>query len=169
MKTIVLTFLILLMGGNLALPTPVTFSVLDMTGNTNDVTINIKPVNSPVIWNGIFYYLPPTGTNLTTTNGFGEINLIPGHYTAVMSSQPQAWTLNVTNSVTPVSAASLTTDVTFYSGVQNLTASGGVQITVTSPGTYNIDGSQISGGAPAYGLLYDEMGIANPGYLLFEP
>jgi hypothetical protein len=116
-----------------------------MTGATNDVTVNIQPVNNPVIWNGQFYWLPATGTNVTTTNGLGQINLIPGKYNAFIVGQAQSWALNVTNSATAVSATALSRGVTFYSGVQSLTGSGGVNVTNTSPGVFNIDGSQITG------------------------
>ena len=132
--------------------TAVQFPVLDMTGATNDVTINIKPVNNPVIWNGNFYWLPLNGTNVTTTNGIGQINLVPGKYNAFIVGQAQSWALNVTNSATPVSATALSRGVTFYSGVQSLTGSGGVNVTNTAPGVFNIDGSQITGGGGGVSL-----------------
>ena len=147
----------------------VQFSVLDMTGATNDVTINLKPVNNPVIYNGGFYWLPTGGTNLTTTNGLGQLNLVPGKYTAFIIGQPQSWTLNVTNSTLPISATSISSGATVYSGIQTLTGTGGIAISQPTPGTYNIDASQVSGsGVPSGGLLYNEPGAAG-GYLLFNP
>jgi len=117
--------------------TVVQFNVLDMTGATNDVTIKIKPVNNPVIWNGGMYWQPANGTNVTTTNGFGQINLIPGNYTAFILGQAQSWQLNVTNSASALPSTALTRNLTFYSGVQSLIGSG---VTQVSPGVYSITG-----------------------------
>ena len=156
--------------------TTVTFPVLDMTGATNDVTINIKAVNNPIIWKGSFYWLPTAGTNVATTNGFGQINLIPGKYNAVIAGQPASWTLNVTNSAVALPATSLSFGVTYYSGVQGLQGSGGIQVTQLAPGIFDIDGTQVSGGGqagsglnpPAGAILYDEPGLTVTGYLLFN-
>ena len=155
--------------------TTVTFPVLDMTGATNDVTINIKPVNNPIIWNGSFYWLPTSGTNVTTTNGFGQINLIPGRYNAVIIGQPVSWTLNVTNSALALPAPGLSFGITYFSGVQGLQGSGGIQVTQLAPGIFDVDGSQITGGqtgsgfnAPAGAIFYDEPGLTITGCLLFN-
>ena len=121
--------------------TPLVFTAVQMTGSTNDITINLTPVNNPVIWNGNFYWLPPGGTNLTTTNGVGYINLIPGKYNAYITGLAQSWQLNVTNSATLVNAANLPQNLTFYSGVQNLTGINGVNVSSTVPGNYLVDGS----------------------------
>ena len=167
-------WLILLILSIRSFATVVTFSVLDMTGATNDVTINLKPVNSPVIWNGGFYWLPTGGTNVTTTNGFGQISLIPGKYNAVIVGQPLSWVLNVTNSALALPAIGLSSGITYFSGVQGLQGSGGIQVTQLSPGLFEIDGSQISGhaafgaGAPSGALIYDEPGLTITGYLLFN-
>jgi hypothetical protein len=156
--------------------TTVTFPVLDMTGATNDVTINIKAVNNPIIWNGSFYWLPTAGTNVVTTNGLGQINLIPGKYTAFIVGQPMSWPLSVTNSAVALPATSLSFGVTYFSGVQGLQGSGGIQVTQLAPGIFDIDGTQISSGGQsgsgpggsAGGILYDEPGLTVTGYLLFN-
>jgi hypothetical protein len=166
--------LILLMLSIRSFATVVTFSVLDMTGGTNDVTINLKPVNNPVIWNGGFYWLPTGGTNITTTNGLGQINLIPGKYNAVIVGQPVSWALNVTNSAQALPAIGLSSGITYFSGVQGLQGSGGIHVTQISPGIFEIDGSQISrqtgsgSAAPTGALIYDEPGLTITGYLLFN-
>ena len=108
--------------------TTVVFTNATMVGTTNDTTITIKADNNPIIFNGVFYSLPPTGTNITTTNGVGQVALVPGSYTASFAGVPAAFKLYVTNSAAPLNAASIASQIIFYSGVQSLTAAGGVSI-----------------------------------------
>jgi hypothetical protein len=161
-------FLLLLFFVVNARASTVQFSVLDMTGATNDVTFNIKPANNPVIYNGTFYWFPVGGTNVTTTNGFAALNLIQGKYTASIVGQPQSWTLNVTNSATPISSTAISSGPTIYSGIVNLTGTGGIAITQTQPGTYNIDASQAVGSSNNT-LSWEDDSAATNGPLLFEP
>ena len=144
LKTMKKLFLILALSLQplaLLLATPLQFTAVSMTGSTNDITINFTAVNNPVIWNGNFYWLPPGGTNLTTTNGVGYLSLIPGKYNAYITGLAQSWQLNVTNSATLVNAANLPQNLTFYSGVQTLTGTNGITVTMPSPGNLVADAS----------------------------
>lgn len=108
--------------------TTVVFTNASMVGTTNDTTITIKADDNPVIVNGVFYSLPPTGTNVTTTNGVGQVVLVPGSYTASFAGVPASFKLYVTNSAVPLNAAAIANQIVFYSGVQSLTAAGGTAI-----------------------------------------
>ena len=142
-----LSAIIALVAVTMATAGPLYFPLIQMTGSTNDATINVQAVNNPVIFNGNFYWLPTGGTNITTTNGIGYLTLIPGKYNAYILGQAQSWQLNVTNNTTLVNAANLTGGVTYYSGVQNLTGSGGINVTSTFPGNVVVDGGALTANA----------------------
>lgn len=125
---------------------PVYFPIAEMTGLTNDVTINVRAVNNPVVWNNRFYYLPAEGTNLTTTSGNVTNSFVPGRYTMTVAGLAQSWMLNVTNNTTPVSAADLSRGITVYSGIQSLTGYGSASVTNDSLGNYGITATGGSGG-----------------------
>lgn len=114
---------------------PVYFPALEMTGATNDVTINVRAVNNPVIYNGNFYHLPKNGTNLTTVAGVVTNSFIPGAYTVSVSGLPKSWTIYVTNNSTAVNAVELSREIVRYSGVQSVTGSA---IQVSNDGLGNI-------------------------------
>ncbi|HWY30083.1 MAG TPA: SGNH/GDSL hydrolase family protein [Candidatus Acidoferrum sp.] len=114
----------------------VQFFLTQFTGATNDTTITVKSLNNPIIYNGVFYWQPPNGTNLNTTNGFAQITLIPGQYNVSFASIPQSWTITVTNSVAPLNAAGLTISTLIYSGINSLTGSG---VTTDAHGNYSIN------------------------------
>lgn len=120
-----------------AFATSVYFPVLQMTGSTNDVTINVRAVNNPVIWNGAFHYLPANGTNFTTSGGYATNSFVPGRYTMSVIGLAQSWTIYVTNSATIQSAVDLTvgTGIVKYSGIQSLSATG-LQLTNDGYGNF---------------------------------
>ncbi|NOS70050.1 MAG: hypothetical protein HOP33_08975 [Verrucomicrobia bacterium] len=99
--------LLIMASGGIATATPVYFPVLLMTGATNDVVINVRAVNNPVIYNGSVYYMPVNGTNLTTVGGNITNSFIPGSYTASIAGIPRSWRFYVTNSATPISVVNL--------------------------------------------------------------
>lgn len=111
--------------------TSVFFPVSEMTGMTNDVTLNVRAVNNPVIYNGRFYYQPRLGTNLTTVGGFVTNSFVPGRYTVTVAGLQKAWNMYVTNSSATLSAVDLSSAITIYSGIQSIT---GRSIEVTNDG-----------------------------------
>jgi lysophospholipase L1-like esterase len=113
----------------------VQFYVTQFTGITNDTVINLTARNNPVLYHGQFYWWPQSGTNLATTNGFAAITLIPGQYNVSLAGVPQSWTLTVTNSATPLNAASLTTATLIYNGINSLT---GPTVTNDGHGNYTV-------------------------------
>ena len=127
--------------------TTVVFTNQSMIGTTNDTTITIKADNSPIIYNGVFYSLPAAGTNITTTNGVGQVQLVAGSYTASFAGVPASFKLYVTNSATPLNAAAIANQIVFYSGVQSLTAAGGISIYPPngSGGNWTISNNPASG------------------------
>jgi hypothetical protein len=98
----------------------VQFYLANFTTATNDTTITVKSLNNPVIYNGAFYWQPPNGTNLSATNGFAQVTLIPGQYSVSFAGVPQSWTITVTNSATPLNAAGLTTSTLIYNGINSI-------------------------------------------------
>ncbi len=114
----------------------INFYLSQFTGITNDTTITLQSRNNPVIYNGQFYWWPPYGTNLVTTNGFATITLVPGQYTMSLAGIPQNWVLSVTNSATPLNAATLTTGTMIYNGINSLT---GPAVTNDGHGNYYVN------------------------------
>lgn len=137
----------------LAPATQVYFPVQEMTGTTNDVVINVKPVNNPVIWNGTFYWLPRDGTNLTTVGGVVTNAFVPGTYTVAIPGLTKSWTMAVTNSAATLSAADLSVGITVYGTIQHLNGTG-IQVTNDGRGTYTIvDTNSQAGGGSATAAL----------------
>src|SRR5271163_3958211 len=86
---IILTLSLFILSKSLCLgQSTVQFYLTQFTGSTNDTTITVKSRNNPVIYNGQFYWQPPNGTNVNTTNGFASVNLIPGPYTVSFAGIP---------------------------------------------------------------------------------
>jgi hypothetical protein len=104
--------------------TTIDFYLSQFTGSTNDTIVNITARNSPVIYNGNFYWWPQNGVNFATTNGFLSATLIPGQYVVSFANVSQAWTISVTNSATPLNAANLTSGITIYNGINSLSGPG---------------------------------------------
>lgn len=125
--------------------TSVYFPVSEMTGATNDVTINVKAVNNPIIYNGSFYYLPKQGTNLTTTGGYVTNSFVPGRYTVTVSGLQKSWNMYVTNSASVVNAVDLSSAITIYSGIMGLTGRS-IEVTNDGLGNYTITDTNTSGG-----------------------
>lgn len=123
-------------GGIARAQSSVQFYLAQFAGTTNDTTINIVAKNNPIIYNGQFYWWPANGTNLSTTNGFAAVKLIPGQYNVSLAGVPQSWTLTVTNSVTPLNAAGLTTSTLIYSGINSVA---GNVVTSDNHGNYGIN------------------------------
>jgi outer membrane lipoprotein-sorting protein len=98
----------------------VQFYLANFTTATNDTTITVKSLNNPVIYNGVFYWQPPNGTNVNTTNGFAQVTLIPGQYNVSLAGVPQSWTITVTNSAASLNAAGLTTSTLIYNGINSI-------------------------------------------------
>lgn len=139
-------------GRNAVAQTPIYFNVLEMTGATNDVTINVQAVNNPTIWNGQFHWLPAAGINITTTNGMGYVSLVPGQYTASIVGMAQSWNMTVTNSQTQVDASGLSQVVT-VSGVQTISPGTGISVTQSPPGTFTVSATGGGNAAIATNVL----------------
>jgi hypothetical protein len=112
---------------------PVYFPLLDMTGATNDTTVNVKALNNPIVYNNNFYTLPRDGTNLITVNGVVTNTFVPGIYTVSVAGLPKTWRIYVTNNTEAVSAVDLSREIVRYSGVQSVAGNG-----VTSDGLGNV-------------------------------
>lgn len=130
--------------------TSVFFPVSEMSGSTNDVTINVKAVNNPVIWNGRFYYQPKLGTNLATVGGYVTNSFIPGIYTVTIAGLNKSWTMGVTNAASELSAVDLSQAITVYSGLISIA---GVNLQVVNDGLGNITITDTnSGGSTSFNL-----------------
>jgi hypothetical protein len=127
----------------------VDFYLTQFTGATNDTTINIRPRNNPIIYHGQFIWLLQNGTNLTTTNGFASLNLIPGQYNVSLAGIPQSWTITVTNSATPLNAAGLTTATLIYNGINRLA---GNVVTNDGYGNYTVNADPAGAAAAVLAL-----------------
>ena len=112
------------------------FCLTQFTGSTNDTVINISARINPIIYNGQFYWMPANGTNISTTNGFGQVTLVPSQYNVSFANNPQSWTITVTNSATALNDAGLTTSTLIYSGINSLT---GNVVTNDHHGNYSIN------------------------------
>ena len=129
--------------------TTIQFYLAQFTGSTNDTTINLRAQNNPIIYRGVFYWMPSSGTNLTTTNGFASLSLIPGQYHVSLAGIPQSWTITVTNSATPLNAAGLTTDTLIYNGINSLA---GNAVTNDGYGNYTVNADPPGAAAAAFAL-----------------
>ena len=115
--------------------TAIDFYLTQFTGTTNDTVITIAARQNPVIYNGQFYWMPTGGTNITTTNGFAQVTLIPGQYNVNFAGIAQSWTITVTNSGTPLNAIGLTTSTLIYSGINSINGNG---VTSDHHGNYTV-------------------------------
>lgn len=132
------------------------FTNNDLTGFPNQTTLNIKAVNNPVVGSGTFYSMMLKGTNIPIVDGVGSIRLLPNDYICAYAGVPQTFNIHVTNSLTDLNAADLTTNLVRYSGVQGIQVTGNGSVTPpTGAGglwTINIVGG--GGGGSATNIFF---------------
>ncbi|HXT10388.1 MAG TPA: hypothetical protein VN873_02410 [Candidatus Angelobacter sp.] len=85
--------------------TSVLFPLAQMTGNTNDTTITIRPVVNPIQFHSLVYWLPTSGIQLRTVNGSATTNLIPNDYNVTIAGVPGSWKISVSDTNLTLNAA----------------------------------------------------------------
>jgi hypothetical protein len=159
--------------------TTVVFSLVQMTGATNDTMLTIRAVHNPVQWKGQAAWFPPGGITLQTVNGAATTNLIPNDYTVSIAGVPGAWRISVADTNVTLNAA-LIGNLTTYSftdptpgviqllpGAGNIhvsPANGKGAVTLTADAVTNVVGtnglSSISGNTLLNNTNYDPFGSA---------